>query len=56
MLVLGGNSALKEFVLVCQLVQLQKQISYFDKLWQNLKKLSVALHTVAKKSVTIKKT
>ena len=28
----GGNSALKGFLLVCQLVQLQKQISYFDKL------------------------
>ena len=28
------NSALKGFLLVCQLVQLQKQISYFDKLWQ----------------------
>jgi len=28
----GGNSALKGFVLVRQLVQLQKQISYFDKL------------------------
>jgi len=28
----GGNSALKGFVLVRQLVQLQKQISYFVKL------------------------
>jgi len=28
----GGNSALKGFLRVCQLVQLQKQISYFDKL------------------------
>jgi len=28
----GGNSALKGFLLVCQLVQLQKQISYIDKL------------------------
>jgi len=30
----GGNSALKGYLLVCQLVQLQKQISYFDKLCQ----------------------
>jgi len=28
----GGNSALNGFLLVCQLVQLQKLISYFDKL------------------------
>jgi len=49
----GGNSALKGFVLVYQLVQLQKQISYFDKLWQKLKKLAMTLHTVAKSSVTI---
>jgi len=27
-----GNSALKGFLLMCQLVQLQKHISYFDKL------------------------
>jgi len=26
----GGNSALKGFLLVCQLVQLQKQIQYLD--------------------------
>jgi len=49
----GGNSALKGFLLVCQLlVQLQKQISYFDKLRQKLKKLAMTLHTVAKSSVT----
>jgi len=29
----GGNSALKGFVLACRLVQLQKQAYYFDKLW-----------------------
>jgi len=28
----GGNSAFNGFLLVCQLVQLQQQISYFDKL------------------------
>jgi len=28
----GGNSALKGFLFVCPLVQLQKQRSYFDKL------------------------
>jgi len=28
------NSALRRFLLVCQLVQLQKQLSYFGKLWQ----------------------
>jgi len=28
----GGNSALMGFLLVCQSVQQQKQISYFDKL------------------------
>jgi len=53
MLVLGGNNDLKGFVHVCQLMQLQKQISCFDKLWQNLKKLAMTLHTVAKRSVTI---
>ena len=30
----GGNSPLKGFLLLCQLVQLQKQISYFKKLWR----------------------
>jgi len=33
-LYVGGNSALKGFLLVWQLVQLQKQTSHFDKLWQ----------------------
>jgi len=48
----GGNSALKGFSLVCQLVQLQKQISYFDKLW--LKAFyNMTLHTVAKSGMTI---
>jgi len=47
----GGNSE-KGFLLVCQLEQLQKQISYSDKLRQKLKKHAMTLHTVAKSSVT----
>jgi len=43
----GGNSALKGFLLVRQLVKLKKQIYFFDKLWEKLKKLAMTLHTVA---------
>ena len=48
----GGNSALKGFLLVCQLVQLQKQIGYLI-LINCDRKLAMTLHTVAKSGVTI---